>query len=80
MPVILLKNLDPLKLCNGIRLIVKKMLPHLLVGDILNASRKQERVLILRIPLIHTDLPFEFKTFQFPVRVSYAMAISKENH
>ena len=36
-----------------------------------------EDIFIPRIPLIPTDMPFEFKRLQFPVRLSYAMSINK---
>lgn len=58
--VLLLRNVDPLKLCNGTRLIAKKMLPHLLEDEILIGLGKEERALIPRIPLIPADL-LEFK-------------------
>jgi len=38
---------------------------------------KGEDVLILRIPLTPTDLLFQFKCVQFPVRLALAMAINK---
>ncbi|GBN30277.1 hypothetical protein AVEN_137089-1 [Araneus ventricosus] len=30
-----------------------------------------------RIPIIHSDFPFQFKHLQFPVRLSFAMSINK---
>ena len=36
-----------------------------------------EDVLIPRILLIPTDIPFEFKRLQFPVRLAFAMTINK---
>ncbi|XP_050064673.1 uncharacterized protein LOC126553570 [Aphis gossypii] len=38
---------------------------------------KGEDVLIPRIPMIPTDVPFEFKRLQFPVRLAFAMTINK---
>ncbi|CAM1327328.1 Uncharacterised protein r2_g3635 [Pycnogonum litorale] len=73
----LLRNLDPPKLFNGTRLIVKKMMPHLLEAQIMTGPGKNETVFIPRIPLIPPDMPFEFKRLQFPVRVSFAMSINK---
>lgn len=61
----------------GTRLIVKKMLPHLLEAEILTGSGKEKRDLIPKIPLIPPDLPFEFKRLQFPMRVSCAISINK---
>jgi len=34
-------------------------------------------LLIPRIPVIPTDMPFEFKRLQFPVRLAFAMTINK---
>ncbi|XP_014779170.1 uncharacterized protein LOC106875509 [Octopus bimaculoides] len=73
----LLRNLDPPKLCNGTRLIVRQMYPHLLEATILTGQGKGENVFIPKIPLIPADVPFEFKRQQFPLRVSFAMSINK---
>ena len=34
--------------------------------------------LIARLPVIPTDMPFEFKRFQFHVRLVFSMNINKE--
>ena len=73
----LLRNLDPPRLCNGTRLVVKSMKPHVLEATILTGHYQGEDVFIPRIPLIPSDLPFEFKRLQFPVRLSFAMSINK---
>ena len=64
----LLRNLELPRLCNGTRLVVKNMMPHVLEATILTGKAKGEDVFISRIPLITTDLPFEFKRLQFPVK------------
>ncbi|XP_043259365.1 uncharacterized protein LOC122403185 [Colletes gigas] len=75
--VIMLRNLQPPKLCNGTRLIVKQIMNNIIYATILKGKFKGEQVLIPRIPLIPTDMPFEFKRIQFPVRLAFAMTINK---
>lgn len=76
-PIILLRNLKPPKLCNGTRLQVLNMRSNILEATILSGSYKGETVFIPRIPMIPTDLHFEFKRLQFPVRLAYAMTVNK---
>ncbi|CAK1599108.1 unnamed protein product [Parnassius mnemosyne] len=38
---------------------------------------KGENFIIPRIPIIPTDLPFQFKRLQFPIKLSFAMTINK---
>ncbi|XP_071642994.1 ATP-dependent DNA helicase PIF6-like [Temnothorax longispinosus] len=76
-PIILLRNINPPRLCNGTRLSVKKMMNNVIEATILNGKFKGEDVLLPRIPMIPTDMPFEFKRLQFPVRLAFAMTINK---
>ncbi|XP_017493237.1 PREDICTED: uncharacterized protein LOC108381326 [Rhagoletis zephyria] len=76
-PIILLRNLKPPTLCNGTRLSVKKLFPNLIEATILNGKAAGEVVLLPRIPMIPTDMSFEFKRLQFPVRLAFAMTINK---
>lgn len=75
--IIVLRNLNQPRICNGTRLSVRKVMPNLIEGTILKGRYKGENVLIPRIPMIPNDLPFEFKRLQFPVRLAFAITINK---
>jgi ATP-dependent DNA helicase PIF1 len=70
-PIILLRNVDPPKRCNGTRLCVRKILGNVIEATLLTGKGEGETVFILRIPLIPTDLAFNFKRLQFPVRLAF---------
>lgn len=46
-------------------------------ATILTGPFKGEDVLIPRIPMIPTDMPFQFKRLQFPIRLAFAITINK---
>ncbi|XP_059051905.1 uncharacterized protein LOC131846585 [Achroia grisella] len=75
--VIILRNLNQPKLCNGTRLVITKLTSNLIHATILKGNFKGELVLIPRIPIISTDMLFEFKRIQFPIRLAFAMTIHK---
>jgi ATP-dependent DNA helicase PIF1 len=56
---------------------VKKLMANIIEATILRESEKGEVVFIPRIPLIPSDMPFDFKRLQYPVRLSFAMTINK---
>lgn len=75
--VILMRNLDPPRLCNGTRLLIKKLLKNLVVAEILTGCAKGEETFIPRIPIIPADLPLTFKRLQIPLKVAFSMSINK---
>jgi ATP-dependent DNA helicase PIF1 len=50
---------------------------NLIEATILTGCARGESVFVPRIPLIYSDLPFDFKRLQFPLRVCFAMTINK---
>ncbi|XP_025414325.1 uncharacterized protein LOC112686322 [Sipha flava] len=76
-PIILLRNLNPPQLCNGTRLVIKKMTENILEATILSGKFKGDIVLLPRIPLIASESSIPFKRLQFPICLAFAMTINK---
>ncbi len=57
--------------------IVKALGTNIIEATILNGVAKGESVLIPRISLTPSDLPFQFKRLQFPLNLAFAMTINK---
>lgn len=75
--VIMLRNLNQPKLCNGTRLSIQNLMNDLIQATIITGKYAGETVLIPRIPLLSTDTPFQFERLQFSIRLAYAMTINK---
>mmetsp|Transcript_13935 Transcript_13935/g.25805 ORF Transcript_13935/g.25805 Transcript_13935/m.25805 type:complete len:831 (-) Transcript_13935:1923-4415(-) len=80
MVIMLLRNMDKrLGLCNGSRLLIRRLQQHVIDAEVLTGARRGSRVYIPRItlsPATHL-LPFQLQRRQFPVRPAYAMTINK---
>ena len=53
------------------------MMPNVIEATIITGQAAGQDVFIPRIPIIPSDLPFQFKRLQFPVRLSFALSINK---
>ena len=68
----MLRNINQPKLGNGTRLSVKKLM--------INVIKKQNFDWAFqrwRCPMIPTDISFQFKRLQFPIRLAFAITINK---
>jgi hypothetical protein len=79
-PILLLRNLNQsIGLCNGTRLIVKKLGQRVIEAKIIKGNNVSKLVFIPRIIMSPsgTDWPFVLRRRQFPVRVAFAITINK---
>ncbi|GFY60439.1 ATP-dependent DNA helicase [Trichonephila inaurata madagascariensis] len=70
-PIMLIRNIDAPRLCNGTRLIVKKLMQHVIQATVLLD------VFIPRIPIIPSDNTIQFKRIEFTLKLCFAMTINK---
>ncbi len=78
-PVILLRNM-PGGLTNGTRLIVVKLMQHIIDAEIATGPDKGRRVFIPRLSITPSDterMPFTLRRRQFSLRPAFAMTINK---
>lgn len=75
--IILLRNLGPPKLCNRTRLQVIGFKNNTMKTKMLAGTDVGEHAVILRISMIPTDLPFQFKRRQYPVKICSVKTINK---
>jgi ATP-dependent DNA helicase PIF1 len=79
-PILLLHNLNQsIGLCNGTRLIVKRLGQRVIEAEIIIRNNVSKRVFIPRIIMCPSDInwPFVLRHHQFPVRVAFAITINK---
>ncbi|GFX39217.1 ATP-dependent DNA helicase [Trichonephila clavipes] len=75
--IIMLRNINQRKLCNGTRLAVKKINEQHHKGNNFDRIYNGEDALIPHIPMIPTDIPFQFKRLQFPFPLVLAITNNK---
>ena len=78
--VILLRNLNVPRLCNGKRLVIKKLMKNGIEAIILNGKFRGENILLPWIPILPTDVPIQFKRIQFPIILAFAMTINRSQN
>ena len=76
-----IRNYAPqLGVCNGTRVMIRKMTHRLLTVVILTGPKQGNEIQLPRIccdSAEDTDLPFALRRYQFPVRLAWAMTINK---
>ena len=78
--IVLLRNINTSEgLCNGTRLVIRRLSDNLIDAEVLIGKAKGQRVFIPRIDMIPTDsdLPFQLCRHQFPVLPAFALTINK---
>jgi ATP-dependent DNA helicase PIF1 len=78
--IMLLRNINVSGgMCNGTRLQVTELLPHLIAAKLLTGPFSGEQVFLPRISVQPSDseLQIKFTRRQFPIRLSFAMTINK---
>lgn len=77
----MLRNLNPTEgLCNGTRLIIRKLGSKVIEASIVGGDHHGHVVLIPRItltPSTNCGVTFKFKRRQFPIRLAFALSINK---
>jgi ATP-dependent DNA helicase PIF1 len=64
-------------LCNGSRLVIKKIIKNVIKSIFLNSKFWGENILLPWILIIPTDVTIQFKRLQFPIRLAFVMTINK---
>ncbi|KAH1035128.1 hypothetical protein GYH30_055207 [Glycine max] len=79
-PIMLLRNLDQMQgLCNGTRLVITRLVKHVIATEIISGKNLGDNVYIPRMSMSPSQSPWPFKLLrrQFPIMLSYAMTINK---
>jgi len=78
--ILLLRNLNQsIGLCNGTRLIVKRLGQRVVEAEIITGNNVDKRVFIPRIIMSPSEIdwPFVLRRRQFPIQVAFVITINK---
>ncbi|VDO68332.1 unnamed protein product [Onchocerca flexuosa] len=73
--IVMLRKTNQPKLCNGTWLAVKNLMSNVVEATVSTGIFND--VLIPCIPMISTDMRFQFKRLHFPIRLAFAIIINK---
>ena len=78
-PIMVLRSIEPPKSTNGTRCVVTRLHQNLIEAIISCGPFKGGVVPLTKIPLVPSDseLPFQFRRLQFPVKPCFAMTVNK---
>jgi ATP-dependent DNA helicase PIF1 len=76
-PIILLRNFNSPRLCNGTRLLVTSLTKNIIEAEILIGCAKGEKIFLPKIPLYPNDFPIKFRRVQFIIKVCFVITINK---
>lgn len=71
-PIILLRNLNSPRICNGTRLRFTPLTEIVIEAEILIGCAKGEKIFLSKISLYPNDFPVQFKRVQFPMIINKA--------
>jgi len=75
-PIILFKNINSSRICNGTSITEKNMMNNIIKPTILNGCFKREDVLLPIILIFPTDVPFNYKRLLFRVRLAFPLTFN----
>ena len=75
--IILLRNIEVPRLCNGTRLVVEQMYDNVIEATMITGKVKHIDVIIPKIPFVPSSYSFEFRILQFPIKLFFAITINK---
>ena len=78
----IMRNINQsLGICNGTRAIVKEMFDHFLKLEIITEPFKSKEIFLPKMTITPSDttLPFQLRRRQFPIQLSFAITVTRNN-